>query len=270
MISNTNHTVFVRSWGRPAGSPPRRHFEHPFNEWYKRMKISGFTLVEVLISAALLAMFMSGVMLSFKGGSDSFNTGNWRIQSQKKAQIFLVRLKENLGKANYAVQILSGGNSAGRQNMPLFINKRWHNVEADCKTSAAVMWFSITKPYMEAQTSLNLPESRGKWSGISLYCQNRVLTLRRTGNITTLNAPFGAPISIPAGPFDPDGVQASFEEKLPDVELMQINHKQNVDGTSVEVILKMRRYINNKPQEVWIKESILCKLLLPDHTITEF
>ena len=233
------------------------------------MKKSGFTLVEVLISAALLAMFMSGVMLSFRGGSDSFNTGNWRIQTQKKAQIFLTRLKENIEKANYAVTITAGGNSAS-QPMDLAVSPRWHNKVASCTVSAGALWFAITKPYVAAQPALNVGLSRGKWSGVSLYCQNRVLTLRRTGDSTVHNAPFAAPYANPGGLFDAEGAQACFQETLPDVETLRINTTQNADGTSVEVILQMRRYINNKPQEVWIKESILCKLLLPGHSIVEF
>lgn len=233
------------------------------------MRKTGFTLVEIMISAGLLAFFLTGVMLFFRGGSSSFNTGNWRIQSQKMAQMFLVRLKENLEKANYAVQILTDGNASQRQTMPLYINKRWLNTEATCKVDAAAMWFSITKPYTQGQTSLNVTEKRGRWSGVGLTCRNRVLTLKRSGSITELNNPFGAPLSLPAGPFDAEGREVSFNDSLPDVDSMRINTTQTANGTTVEVILVLRRYLNNQPQETTVRESILCRLLLPDHSILE-
>ncbi|MBI3037468.1 type II secretion system protein [bacterium] len=64
-----------------------------------------FTLIEVIISVGIFAMLMTAVIYTFKGGSDSFSSGNWRVQTQKKAQGFLLQLKENLEKANYAIQI---------------------------------------------------------------------------------------------------------------------------------------------------------------------
>jgi len=235
------------------------------------MRKTGFTLVEILVSAGLLAMLMTGIMMAFRGGSDSFNTGNWRIQSQKRAQMFLSRLKENLEKANYAVQIQADAGTP--EEMPVFINSQWRNKDADCNLAAptGVMWFSITKPYTAAQPNLNISEATGKWSGVSLLCQNRVLSLRRTTDVSAYNSPVAAPKSMPiGGHFESDGGEVQFAEQLADVELMRINTTQNVDGTIIEVILQIRRYVNNRPQDAWIRESCVCKLLLPDHTVTAF
>ncbi|HOY67635.1 MAG TPA: prepilin-type N-terminal cleavage/methylation domain-containing protein [Candidatus Ozemobacteraceae bacterium] len=235
------------------------------------MKTRGFTLIEVLVSAGLLGLLLTGVMMAFRGGSESFNTGNWRIQSQKRAQVFLTRLKENLEKANYAVQIQ--GDAGTPEQMPVFINRLWHNAEADCGTSAptAVMWFSITKPYTAAQANLNIAETRGRWSGVSLQCQNRVLTLRRTTSDTAYNTPLAAPKSMPVGGrFEPDAASVEFFEQLQDVESLRVNTRQTVDGTIVEVIVQMRRYVGGRPQQAWIRETCVCKLLLPDHAISPF
>lgn len=237
------------------------------------MRKNGFTLVEILISAGLLALLMTGIMLAFRGGSESFNTGNWRILTQKRVQMFLARFKDNLEKANHAVQILPDGNAGNSEEMPIFINKRWRNVQADCSLSVptGVMWFSITKPFTAAQAALNVTESKGKWSGVSLICNNRVLTLRRTSDQVAYNSPVAAPKSIPADAahFEADGANVQFVEQLQDVESMRINTVQTVDGTTIEVILTMRRYVNDKPQEASIRESCICKLLRPNHTITE-
>lgn len=237
------------------------------------MRKTGFTLVEIMVSAGLLAMLMTGIMMAFRGGSESFNTGNWRIQSQKRAQVFLARFRENLEKANYAVQIRPDGNAGNPEQMPVFINNRWRNVEADCSLAVptAVMWFAITKPYTAAQANLNITESMGRWSGISLQCQNRVLTLRRTTSVGTYNSPLAAPKSMPlGGRFVADAAGVQFVEKLEDVETMRINTRQTVDGTIVELIVQLRRYLNNKPQAAFLRETCVCKLLLPDHTITGF
>lgn len=81
---------------------------------------AGFTLVEIIISAGLLTMLMSGAFMLFRSGSRSFTQGSWRSQEQKNAQIFMAELERELGQASpRMVRVRSDGTNTSDLDTPI-------------------------------------------------------------------------------------------------------------------------------------------------------
>lgn len=54
---------------------------------------AGFTLVEILVAAGILSVFMASVFQLYRSGSQSFMLGSWKTRAQKDAQVFLEELR---------------------------------------------------------------------------------------------------------------------------------------------------------------------------------
>ncbi|MBF0548565.1 MAG: hypothetical protein HQM08_29300 [Candidatus Riflebacteria bacterium] len=232
--------------------------------------IRAFTVIEILISAAILSLLFFGVIGTFSSGSRSFQTGNWRVLAQKKAQVFLALLRENLEKVNNEVFVAASGVTTVNP-MPLYLNNRWYGPAATCDVSQPVLYASIIVPYKSGQPDIyRLPE-KGRWSGLSIICQNRKLTIKRTGSITDFNSPFPAQgRRADSTKFDDAGPEATVMSILEDVDSLQFSLIDNADGRSIKVNLVLRRYSNGLPTEAAISEEILAKLATKDQQVVGF
>jgi prepilin-type N-terminal cleavage/methylation domain-containing protein len=69
------------------------------------MKVSsrrvGFTLIEVLIAAAVLTIFFSALYQIFRGISNSFKRSNWSMTAQNYARNGLNFIREEMQRASY-------------------------------------------------------------------------------------------------------------------------------------------------------------------------
>lgn len=70
-------------------------------------KHSGFTLVEIIVAAAVLSVFFIGLFSLYRMGSTMFITGSWKLNKQKEAERFLAVLRERLEQATPASVISS-------------------------------------------------------------------------------------------------------------------------------------------------------------------
>ena len=239
---------------------------------------SGFTLLELMIATGLLAMFFTFLFRTFTSGSESFNAGTWRVSKQKEAQQFLGRLKELLEKANYADSIGADGDiGTNYATMPIYINNLWRNVSGPClTTNQAVMYFGIADPFISAQTNIGQAGQRGKWTGVSMLCQNGKLTLRRLGVWNTHNQPFNnAPADThpPPGNFD-DGIpNSNVHIELTDVATLAFaisvatNTYATATGTMINVTIQCARMRNGVVTNAVVTESVRAKLLKNSHAI---
>lgn len=235
----------------------------------------GHTLLEILIAAALLAMVLVGATSVFRGGSDSFKSGTWRSQSQKRAQLFLGALKEMLEKANDSEYIEAGGSITSVASNPVFINRRWYNTNGACATVRdSCMYFNVNKPFMRAPSALLSPttvppaDTPGRWSGVVLSCQNGTLHLNRNGNYSAINGnPFPAQFAPPVANFQamPD---VQFHSALENVESLLIQESRSTNGVTILIRVTLRaprdaRVIN-------LSEEIRAKLLKVDSRVTPY
>ncbi len=139
------------------------------------------TMVEILIATSVFSLFMLSVFGIFEYSRAGFETGSWRIQKQKQAQTFLLRLKDLIERSNHAYAVAPNGATERVAVRPTVINEAWFNQVASV-TSNGMLYFSITSPYVPAQTDLGQVESRGIWKGVGLDCKDQTLRLYMTGN----------------------------------------------------------------------------------------
>ncbi|HNX78027.1 MAG TPA: hypothetical protein PKM56_20295 [Candidatus Rifleibacterium sp.] len=139
------------------------------------------TLTEILIATAVFSMFMISAFGVFSSSQASFETGSWRLQRQKQAQIFLLRLKEILEKANHAYEVRPDGKTSRfGADRPIFVNANWREQVASASNNA-VLFFSITTPCIPAITELGQAQRPGIWKGCALECINNTLRCYQTG-----------------------------------------------------------------------------------------
>ncbi len=116
---------------------------------YKTGKVlKGFTLVEILIAASILSMFIAGVFSFYRMGSRMFTAGSWRLQKQKEAERFLNLLKERIEQASNA----SGINPAGTPQVVVsescFVTVKNNTEVTSLTADTRLMLFSVCKPDM--------------------------------------------------------------------------------------------------------------------------
>ncbi len=113
-------------------------------------KKTGFTLVEILVAAGVLSVFITGVFSFYRMGSRMFVAGSWRLQKQKEAERFLNILKERIEQAANA----SGINPAADPQLvvaesPFVTLKNNTDVTAPAEDTR-LMLFTVCKPDMSA------------------------------------------------------------------------------------------------------------------------
>ncbi len=176
------------------------------------------TLTEILIATAVFSMFMISAFGVFSSSQSGFETGAWRLQRQKQAQIFLLRLKEIIEKANHAYEIKPDGKTARfGGDRPIIVNGTWRDKLAS-SSSNAVMFFSVTTPFVPAMPELGQSQRNGIWKGCALECINGVLRCYQTGTWENMPAVTPAEIGSPdLGKFVFGDTTGDFAIRLEDV-----------------------------------------------------
>jgi len=139
-----------------------------------------FTLVEILVATGVLSLFMISVFSVYEYSRAGFETGAWRLQSQKNAQTFLMRLKDLLERSNHAYAVAPNGDTQRVADRPTVLNEAWYNKVA-AVTNNGILYFSITSPYVPEQADLGQAERKGAWKGVGLDCKDNTLKLYMTG-----------------------------------------------------------------------------------------
>lgn len=68
-------------------------------------RLTGFTLIEIIVASAVFSLFVTGVFSFYRMGSRMFVSGSWRLQKQKEVELFLTILKERMEQASNATII---------------------------------------------------------------------------------------------------------------------------------------------------------------------
>lgn len=75
----------------------------------KNSSQNGFTLIEVIVAAAIFTVFITSVFAFYRMGTKMFTSGSWRQQKQKDGEVFLNILRERVRRASFPVVIKNDG-----------------------------------------------------------------------------------------------------------------------------------------------------------------
>ncbi|MBF0407417.1 MAG: hypothetical protein HQM10_08685 [Candidatus Riflebacteria bacterium] len=218
----------------------------------------GYTVMEILIAASLLAMIITSLIGIFRSSSDTFNAGNWRLSTQKNAQSFLRILRENIEKANYAMSVYPGAVISSHPT-PIFVNEKWYNTSAPCSVNKTALFASISTTYRAPNTALGISEESGRWSAVVLSCNDDSLELRRTGDRSSIIMP--TEFIFPAGKFVEAGKEVNFFARLQDVDTFSITENQSNDEKTLIFDIKLVRRVGGKKTNTVLTEKMQAKLL---------
>ncbi len=238
-----------------------------------RQNRRGITLTEILIATAVFSMFMISAFGVFSSSQSGFETGSWRLHRQKQAQIFLLRLKEIIEKANHAYEISPDGktNRIGGSR-DILVNGTWRDKLAS-SSDHAVMFFSITTPFVPAVPELGQTQRTGNWKGCALECRKGVLRCYQTGDWNKMPAATPAIVGSPdLGKFAFGDNAGDFSISLEDVDGIGVYVQQATDAVdlgrpeafiTVEIMLQKPR----SKTTVQLSERITARV--HDRTVAE-
>lgn len=233
----------------------------------------GITLTEILIATAVFSMFMISAFGVFSSSQTGFDTGSWRLQRQKQAQIFLLRLKEALEKANHAYEIKPDGktNRLGGSR-DIFINGTWRDKLASA-SDHAVMFFSITTPFVPAVPELGQAPRIGSWKGCALECRKNVLRCYQTGNWNQMPTVTPAEVGSPdLGKFAFGNVTGDFSISLEDVSGIGVYVQQATDAVDLgrpEVFITVEVMLQKPRSKTIVQLSERITARVHDRTVAE-
>ncbi|MFZ2961270.1 MAG: hypothetical protein WA705_30715 [Candidatus Ozemobacteraceae bacterium] len=153
----------------------------------------GMTMVEILISCAVLAVFLGGVFGIYRSGARSFSAGSWRATEQKRAQICFSELLRDLEQSSPRIlRILADGSWDGFIS-PVWVNSALYStgapkwLETNFADWTCLLAFNITRPFKQANATFSSPLERGQWTGVSLWAKQRQLRYIRGNSPTVWN-----------------------------------------------------------------------------------
>jgi len=231
---------------------------------------AGFTLAEVLIACGVLSLLLLALFGVFRSGSSGFSAGQWQIQTQKKAQLFLAQLRELLEKGNNAESYFSGMTPTVTA-LPILVKTGFHNTVVPLTGPTGLLYFSVTTAYSASNDLIGAPENRGTWSGVSLAATNDSegigykLILTRSGTAAD-HIRCGPPYSeaLAGANFDAEAASRRVVIELGNVQ--SIGFSDAEQGTVEITIVLSRNFGGNRTAVV--RESVRAKLLNGDMELT--
>lgn len=233
----------------------------------------GITLTEILIATAVFSMFMISAFGVFSSSQSGFDTGSWRLQRQKQAQIFLLRLKEILEKANHAYEIRPDGktNRVGGSR-DILVNGTWRDKLASASNHAA-MFFSITTPFVPAIPELGQTQRTGNWKGCALECRKNVLRCYQTGDWNQMPAVTPAIVGSPdLGKFAFGNNVGDFSISLEDVNGIGVYVQQATEAVDLgrpEVFITVEVMLQKPRSKTIVQLSERITARVHDRTVAE-
>lgn len=142
-------------------------------------RCAGFTLMEILIAAGILSMFMTGVFQLYRSGSQSFMLGSWKTRTQKEAQLFLEELRSVVEISGNALVFRDAVIDPPLQ-LPIRLNSGANNTSlllGGLVGSQIIGYMNLVTP-CTLYSSLAPARSAGTWVGVVLTAEKEVLRLQ--------------------------------------------------------------------------------------------
>ena len=224
----------------------------------------------------VLSMFIASIFMVFRSSSKSFSSGSWRIQSQKRLQVFLARLKDLLEKANNAHSIGADG-TLGVETLPICINDKVKDTDFEVRgQDLDLLFFAVTESYKEGQPDYGVVNTTGSWLGVALLCRGDKLILKSEGDWDTFAADCTPPADI--RPTDlanfPARATLNMKMTLDDIESVSISTPDDItvdkETGHMKIKVTLRRYDGNRKTESKIVEEIGVSLIEKNPEVKTF
>ncbi len=218
---------------------------------------SGLTLVEIIIAAGILSMFMVGVFQLYRSGSQSFLLGSWKTRAQKEAQMFLEEIRTILEVSGNALVFRDTVIDPPIQ-LPVRLHAGANNAALPIAGLNGMVGYANMLTPCTLYSSLAPARQAGTWVGAVLSAANGSLQLR-TFVDPSLMPPQAMAWAPPLGGDFVAAPAASLRgaRVLRDVELLEIQSVV-VDGkTQLLIRITMRR----PDQETRVVQEVRANLL---------
>ncbi|MBQ3643835.1 MAG: prepilin-type N-terminal cleavage/methylation domain-containing protein [Candidatus Riflebacteria bacterium] len=150
------------------------------------MNKKAFTLVELMIATVLLGLLLTAAFTIFGGSNKGFKAGTWRMTTQKDAQRFLLRFKENVERATHLYSLDMNGERILESKIPITVASAYYNALAS-STNTGILFGSRVTPICNQNLELGIKSDiNGIWKGLSLECFDKTLSFVYTGDRNTL------------------------------------------------------------------------------------
>lgn len=117
---------------------------------------SAFTLVEILIGASVMVIFLGSLFLMYSGGTRMFSSGSWKLRKQKENERFLNTLKERIEQASNLVTVSEAG-ELSESGASFFVKEGNYNFKtAGSVPTQCLLAFTICKPSLPGRAGLVL------------------------------------------------------------------------------------------------------------------
>ncbi|MBF0410911.1 MAG: hypothetical protein HQM10_26435 [Candidatus Riflebacteria bacterium] len=248
-------------------------------------KKSGFTVMELMMGFGILSALMLGVLAIYRSGTESFLIGTWKVNAQKKAQLFLSQLREDFEKANNPFELATASANFPTASTPIYLNvDAFSDVEAstfkkknlDSAGWTPLVFLTVSKPLCIANILNNNVQTSGKWIGVSLWASKNKIRYIRTGSPGIFTSvPDAKPTSITnflpngstvaaGGDWEPGTDNIFDREIIEDVRNISFMQKtRNIDGKNrfiIQTRIQMQRFKSGNPTETTFTEDSDAKI----------
>lgn len=233
----------------------------------QNMNKKAFTLVELMIATVLLGLVITAAFSIFGGSNKGFKIGTWRMNTQKEAQRFLLRFKENVEKATHLYSLGADGNRKTETKIPITIASKYYNALAS-STDTGILFASRITPICDKNLELGIKNDvNGVWKGISLECFQKTLYFVYTGNKDKLlgSTPSDSigPTSnsrITFGDTNDDSITSLKDVDSLAVYVQKATDSVNIGRPEVLVTLKVVMLMPNSNGQTTVTEQITARI----------
>ncbi len=226
-----------------------------------------FTLVEIMIATVLLGLVVTAAFSIFGGSNKGFKTGTWRMTTQKDAQRFLLRFKENVERATNLYSLDVNGERRLESKIPITIASAYYNNLAS-STNTGILFASRVTPICNKNLELGIKNDiNGIWKGLSLECFDKKLSFVFTGNRDTL---LSSTPSASIGPTNNSRVtfgnlEGDFITSIKDVDSIGVFIRKATDSVDIGrpevlVTLKLVMVMPDSRGQTTVSEQITARI----------
>ena len=116
------------------------------NRFEKQYNGKGFTLIEIVVAAAVFSLFSIGVFSFYRMGSNMFVKGSWKLEKQKEAERFLTIVKDRIEQASNAATVDAKQVKTVETRFATLASGTVINLSSSITSLTRLMMFCICKP----------------------------------------------------------------------------------------------------------------------------